>query len=169
MKYLIVIDMQNDFISGSLGTKEAANIVPAVIEKIRSFSGAVLATRDTHSENYLETLEGKQLPVPHCIKGTEGWEIQTDIASLIATTPFDKVTFGSEELCEYMKSLREKPEEIVLIGVCTDICVISNALMLKAVLPETKITVDSACCAGVTPESHQNALEAMKMCQIDVL
>lgn len=169
MKYLIVIDMQNDFISGSLGTKEAVRIVPAVIEKIRGFSGGVIATRDTHGENYLETREGQELPVPHCIKGTHGWEIQKDIASLISTTPFNKMTFGSEELCAYMKNLRKKPEEIVLIGVCTDICVISNALMLKAVLPETKITVDSACCAGVTPQSHKNALEAMKMCQIDVI
>lgn len=169
MKYLIVIDMQNDFIDGALGTEEAARIVPAVIEKIKGFNGPVLATRDTHGGDYLETKEGKALPVPHCIRDTQGWALHRDIAPLLSTTPFDKTAFGSWELCEYMRSLRQTPEEIVLVGLCTDICVISNALMLKAALPDTTVTVDSACCAGVTPQSHQNALEAMRACQVNVV
>lgn len=170
MKLLAVIDMQNDFIDGALGTAEAVKIVVPVAEKIskmKSEGAAVVFTRDTHSEDYLQTSEGKKLPVEHCIKDTEGWNI-TDKLETGDSPVIDKPTFGSYELAEYAASL-DYLEEIILVGLCTDICVISNAMLLKARLPETKITVDSACCAGVTPESHNNALEAMKMCQIDVI
>ena len=170
MKVLVVVDMQKDFIDGALGTKEAVAIVPNVIDKIKNYSGVVLATRDTHREDYLSTQEGKKLPVLHCVEGTEGWQIHPDIAPLIRTTPFDKPAFGSPELAGYLKDLndRAKLEEVELIGLCTDICVISNALIIKAALPETNVKVDSSCCAGVTPESHENALKAMQMCQIEV-
>lgn len=169
MKILIVVDMQNDFIDGALGTSEAVSILPKVIDKIKNFKGAVFATRDTHDENYLKTQEGANLPVPHCIIGTKGHEIHEDIMKLISTTPFDKVTFGSTDLAEYLKNVRLNIEEIELVGLCTDICVISNALLIKATLPEVKISVCSELCAGVTPLSHQNALEAMKMCQINII
>lgn len=171
MNILVVIDMQNDFIDGSLGTKEAVAIVPAVLEKMKKFDGMVLATRDTHEADYLETQEGENLPVAHCIKGTHGWEIRAEIAAQLTTQPIDKPTFGSEKLGEYLKKLNEKEviEHITLIGLCTDICVISNAMVIKAFLPEVPITVDAACCAGVTPESHERALEAMKVCQVEVL
>jgi nicotinamidase-related amidase len=171
-KILIVVDMQNDFIDGALGTKEAVVIVPAVIDKIKSYPQEnVYATRDTHPENYLETQEGKYLPVPHCIKGTEGWEIRKEIADLILSEHvFDKPTFGSVKLAEEMSRLAETgPIEIELIGLCTDICVVSNALLLKAYLPEVKISVDPKCCAGVTPEKHEAALETMRSCQIQGL
>ena len=170
MKVLVVIDMQNDFIDGTLGTKEALKIVPKVVEKIKNYSGVVLATRDTHQENYLSTQEGKKLPVLHCVEGSEGWQLHPDIVKLIRTTPFDKATFGSIELAGYLKDLndRAKLEEVELVGLCTDICVISNALVIKAALPETTVKVDSSCCAGVSPESHENALNAMKMCQVEV-
>ena len=168
---LIVVDMQNDFIDGSLGTKEAVAILPNVIEKVKSFDGCVLFTRDTHFDNYMETQEGKNLPVLHCIKDTFGWEIQKDLDNLRTTDVFDKPTFGSTELGAYVKAMdaREKIYSITLVGLCTDICVISNALLLKANLPETPILVDASCCAGVTVQSHRNALEAMKMCQIQVV
>ena len=167
MKLLVVVDMQNDFIDGALGTKEAEAIVPNVQQKIKEFENEnIIFTRDTHGENYLNTNEGKHLPVPHCVKGTDGWQIakalKTDGAEII-----DKPSFGSEELAVRAKALC--PESITLVGLCTDICVISNALLLKAALPETPIFIDSSCCAGVTPESHQNALNAMKMCQIDIV
>lgn len=170
MKVLVVVDMQNDFIDGSLGTKEALAIVPNVIEKIKNFEGVVIATRDTHPKNYLQTQEGKNLPVEHCIQGTQGWQIQKDIQALLKEEPINKTTFGSvalgEKLVELNKS--EKIESITLIGLCTDICVISNAFIAKAFLPETPIIVDASCCAGVTPESHQRALDAMKICQITI-
>lgn len=171
MNILIVIDMQNDFIDGSLGTKEAVGIVPAVAEKIRNFDGMVLATRDTHGADYLETQEGRNLPVTHCIKGTPGWEIRPEIAGLLTTQPIDKPTFGSDRLGEYLTELNaaEAIESITLIGLCTDICVISNAMVIKAFLPEVPILVDAACCAGVTPESHRRALEAMRVCQIAIV
>lgn len=166
---LVVVDMQKDFIDGALGTKEAVAIVSNVEEKIRTFDGEIVFTRDTHFDNYSETQEGKNLPVPHCIKETEGWQIDGKLEQL--RTPdmkvFDKLTFGSVELAEYLKENKEL-ESVTLIGLCTDICVISNALLIKAFLPEVKITVDEKCCAGVTPESHKNALEAMKMCQIAI-
>lgn len=170
MKVLVVVDMQNDFIDGSLGTKEAVAIVPNVIRKISEFEGRVLATRDTHFENYLETLEGKNLPVEHCIKDTKGWEIHPEIAKLIWEEPVDKPTFGSVALGEKLFDLskEEEIESVTLIGLCTDICVISNAMIIKANLPEVPVIVDASCCAGVSVESHKQALEAMKMCQIQV-
>lgn len=171
MKVLVVVDMQNDFIDGALGTKEAVEIVPKVIEKIKGFSGRVLATRDTHEENYLETQEGRKLPVKHCIRGTKGWEIRSEIAELIKETPIDKVTFGSVGLSHVLAAYakQEPIESITLIGLCTDICVISNAMIIKAALPEIPVIVDASCCAGVTPQSHVQALEAMKVCQIEVI
>ena len=171
MDILIVVDMQNDFIDGALGTKEAVQIVPKVVEKIKEFDGRILATRDTHFDNYLETQEGKKLPVKHCIKGTEGWEIRKEIAELITEEPIDKPTFGSMVLGEKLGSIAQTEgiESITLIGLCTDICVISNAMIANAVLPEVPVLVDASCCAGVTPESHKQALGAMKVCQIEVV
>ena len=176
MKILIVVDMQNDFIDGALGTKEAVAIVSNVAEKIKNFDGRVLFTRDTHEENYMETQEGKNLPVPHCIRGSEGWQIRPELDALRKEEAIDKPTFGSTYLGALLKAqdedLKKKGESgiesITLIGLCTDICVISNAMLVKAYLPEVPVIVDSACCAGVTPESHRNALEAMKVCQIVV-
>ena len=167
-KILLVVDMQNDFIDGALGTAEAEKIVPLVKEKIEGFDGTVLFTRDTHFDNYMETQEGKRLPVPHCIKGTEGWQIRKELDALRTTEEIDKLTFGSSELGQLLvKKNEEEPiESITVIGLCTDICVISNALLAKAFLPETEIRVDARCCAGVTPQSHENALNAMSVCQI---
>lgn len=170
MKVLCVIDMQNDFIDGALGTKEAEAIVENVkakIELYRQNNDTVIFTRDTHTEDYMNTQEGKKLPVPHCIKGSNGWEI-TKALDTLSDKIIDKPTFGSFELSEYIESLG-MVEEIELIGLCTDICVISNAMILKAKFTETPIKVDSSCCAGVTPESHSNALTAMKMCQINCI
>ena len=155
--FLIVVDMQRDFIDGSLGTPEAQAIVPRVVEKILQFDGEIFATLDTHAENYLQTAEGRHLPVPHCIKGTLGWMLQDEIAAALEQkqcTLVEKVAFGSV---------------MELVGLCTDICVVSNALMLKANFPEMPICVDSACCAGVTPETHRTALETMRCCQIEVI
>lgn len=168
-KLLIVVDMQNDFIDGTLGTKEAEAIVPAVIKKIEEYqerSDEVIFTLDTHFDDYLETMEGKKLPVSHCIKGTPGWELQKEIGRYDGKR-FEKITFGSLDCAGYAAA--GGYESVELAGLCTDICVISNALILKAAMPSVPILVDSSCCAGVTPESHQNALEAMKMCQIDVI
>lgn len=170
-KILIVIDMQNDFIDGALGTAEAVGIVEAVKEKIRSYPAAdVIATMDTHFENYMQTQEGKYLPVPHCIRQTGGWEIRPDIVELLKEARiYEKPTFGSTQLAADMKALSEKEEiELELIGLCTDICVVSNALLLKAAMPEVKISVDASCCAGVTPQKHAAALETMRSCQIQV-
>ena len=172
MKFLIVVDMQNDFIDGALGTKEAVAILPAVKSKIENFEGKVIFTRDTHEEDYLSTQEGRNLPVEHCIKDTEGWQITPELDALRKEDAIDKPSFGSVALGQLLKAYdtyEEKIESITLIGLCTDICVISNAMLIKAFLPETPIVVDAECCAGVTPESHENALEAMKMCQIKVL
>lgn len=172
MNILVVVDMQNDFISGALGTAEAKLIVNGVKEKAENFEGLVFFTRDTHFEDYMNTQEGEKLPVPHCIKGTWGWEICDELKEISETTEIcDKPTFGSVELMESIKelSLEEEIESITLLGLCTDICVISNAMLLKAALPETKIIVDGTLSAGVTPISHKNALEAMKMCQIEVI
>lgn len=170
MKVLVVVDMQNDFIDGALGTKEAEAIVPFVADKIRNFDGMVLSTRDTHFENYLETQEGKNLPVKHCIKGTNGWQIRKEIAELVSEEPVDKLTFGSDRLPERLQKLadQEPIESITLVGLCTDICVISNAMVIKAFFPEVPIIVDAKCCAGVTPKSHTQALNAMKVCQIQI-
>ena len=170
-KLLIVIDMQNDFIDGALGTKEAEAIVENVKAKIRSYDPHdIIATRDTHEVNYLETQEGKYLPVEHCIRGTEGWQVRADIAELLTEARvYDKPTFGSTALAADLKELAEKEEiELELIGLCTDICVVSNALLLKAAMPEVKISVDAACCAGVTPAKHEAALETMRSCQINI-
>lgn len=170
MKILCVIDMQNDFIDGALGTKEAEKIVPSVKEKIDAYlknGDRVIFTRDTHSENYLSSAEGRKLPVVHCVKDTDGWQI-SPLLSVEGCEIIDKPTFGSYELAEKIGAM-EDVESVELIGLCTDICVISNALMIKAKVYEVPVTVDSSCCAGVTPESHLNALNAMKMCQIDII
>lgn len=175
MNVLVVVDMQNDFIDGSLGTREALVIVPYVAEKIRGFDGIVIATRDTHGPDYPESEEGKNLPVIHCVRNTEGWQLRKEVDEAIQakenTCIIDKPTFGSTELGKYVSRLNEETgiEKITLIGVCTDICVISNALLLKAYLPEVPIEVDISCCAGVTPQSHERAAEAMKMCQISIV
>jgi nicotinamidase-related amidase len=170
MKVLVIVDMQNDFINGALGTKEAESILSNVQKKIneyREHEYPIIFTRDTHEENYLETQEGKNLPVTHCIYQTKGWEIASQLEPGNAKI-VNKPSFGSMELAKYMNE--QYPDaEIELIGLCTDICVISNAIILKASNPETKITVDASCCAGVTPQSHKNALEAMKMCQINII
>ena len=170
-KVLVVVDMQNDFIDGALGTKEAVAIVPGVKEKIENFDGVVLFTRDTHETYYLDTQEGKKLPVPHCIRDTEGWQIRSELDALRKTEPIDKETFGSTDLAGELVALNEDEEigSITLVGLCTDICVISNALLIKASLPEVPICVDATCCAGVTPESHENALKAMEACQIRII
>jgi len=170
MKLLIVIDMQNDFIDGALGTAEAVAVVDRVAERIRSARDAgegVWFTRDTHESDYMKTQEGNKLPVPHCIRGTHGWEIspKLDVANSLI---IDKPTFGSVELMESLAGL-DNLESVELIGLCTDICVISNAMLIKARLPELPVCVNAACCAGVTPVSHENALNAMKMCQIEIV
>lgn len=167
MKYLIVVDMQNDFTTGSLGSSHAAAIIPNVVEKVKSFDGHVIFTRDTHDQDYMQTQEGRKLPVMHCIKDTEGWQI-CDALKPYVTHVVDKVTFGSVDLPGILKDAGEPIEEIELCGLCTDICVISNAMILKAAFPEVKISVDASCCAGVTMESHATALNAMKAVQIEV-
>lgn len=179
MKVLVVVDMQNDFISGSLGTQEAQRIVPRVVQKITDFDGVIAVTHDTHDNDYPNTQEGQLLPVPHCIHLTDGWRLQGDILDAIdarsaktglPAKTFLKGTFGSVELARWLSEVNQDVgvESITLIGVCTDICVISNAMLLKAFLPEIPIFVDAACCAGVTPESHKNALSAMACCQIHI-
>jgi nicotinamidase/pyrazinamidase len=184
-KILVVIDMQKDFIDGSLGTKEAVAIVPNVISKMKEYAAEdIFATRDTHEEDYLNTQEGRLLPVRHCIKGTDGWQLQPDIAKLLREDHIvDKPTFGSVELAQrimsciaregccwsdYDGATKEKGLEITLVGLCTDICVVSNALLLKAFMPEVPIKVVASCCAGVTPEKHEAALETMRSCQIAI-
>jgi len=168
MKLLVVVDMQNDFINGALGTPEAQAIVPYVKAAIERFEGKVLFTRDTHFENYMETEEGNHLPVPHCIKDSHGWQIRPELDALRKTEAIDKITFGSKELVEVL-SRESEVESVTFMGLCTDICVISNAMLIKAFYPEIPLFVDAKGCAGVTTESHKNALAAMKMCQITVL
>jgi nicotinamidase-related amidase len=172
-KLLVVVDMQKDFIDGSLGTPEAQAIVPAVVEKIKSFDGDVVYTMDTHDENYLETQEGRKLPVVHCVVNTDGWELHPDVQAALNekhANVITKSTFGAVDLIEYIeRDCRGKEYgSIELVGLCTDICVVSNAMLLKAWYPETPISVYASCCAGVTPESHKAALTTMKMCQIEV-
>ena len=171
-KILVVIDMQNDFIDGSLGTPEAVAIVNNVRRKIESYDrNDVYATRATHQVDYLETQEGQNLPVEHCIEGTEGWQIRSSLASLIPSGHiYNKPTFGCLELAGEIQAITMYDEdvEIELVGLCTDICVVSNALILKAFMPEIKISVDASCCAGVTPQKHRAALETMRSCQIHV-
>lgn len=168
-RLLIVVDMQKDFIDGSLGTKEAQAIVPKVAARVEEYLAAgdeVIFTLDTHGEDYLNTLEGKKLPVKHCLKGSEGWELCRELRE-IKGRRFEKDTFGSRECAEYVAKGNYSCVEIV--GLCTDICVISNAMVIKAFTPQTMIQVNASCCAGVTPESHQNALKAMEMCQIEII
>ncbi|WP_029233741.1 cysteine hydrolase family protein [Butyrivibrio sp. VCB2006] len=171
-KILVVVDMQKDFVTGALGSAEAQQIVPAVVEKVKNFDGTVVFTRDTHQENYMETQEGKNLPVPHCFEGTDGWEIIPELSELSnGKKIFNKPTFGSKELAQYIKEEADKRNgelSVELIGVCTDICVVSNALLIKAYNTEIPVAVDSKCCAGVTPQSHNAALATMKSCQVQV-
>ncbi len=168
MKFLIVVDMQVDFITGSLGSKLAEAIVPNVVEKVKNFNGTVIFTRDTHFADYLSTQEGRKLPVQHCIKDTAGWEICNELKPFVNKV-VDKITFGSVDLPDLIKAYGEQIEEIELCGLCTDICVISNAMILKASFPEVKIKVNGNCCAGVSVESHNTALNAMKAVQIEVI
>ena len=171
-KILVVVDMQNDFIDGALGTAEALAIVENVKARIREYDPAdVFVTMDTHAPNYLETQEGRNLPVEHCIKGTNGWQIRSDIAALLPDWHiYEKPTFGSVALANDIAEIAAAEEiEIEVLGLCTDICVVSNALMLKAYMPEVQISVDPSCCAGVTPESHEAALKTMQMCQIRIM
>jgi nicotinamidase-related amidase len=172
-KLLLVIDMQNDFIDGALGTKEAIAILPAVLGKIRAFDGEVFYTKDTHTQDYMETSEGRNLPVQHCIKGTDGWRLNADVEKLCIdkrATGVEKATFGAAALPGLIaERFPEGIDEIELIGLCTDICVISNALLLKAFFPGATIKVDAGCCAGATPQGHNNALEAMRACHISIV
>ena len=168
MNFLIVVDMQNDFISGSLGSPHAADIVVNVVDKVKNFNGKVIFTRDTHSADYMNTQEGKKLPVKHCIKDTPGWEICDELKPYVQTV-VDKPTFGSIKLPHLLSSCGGEISQIELCGLCTDICVISNAMLLKASFPEAKIIVDISCCAGVTMKSHQTALDAMKAVQIEII
>ena len=164
-KTLLVIDMQNDFIDGSLGTKEAENIVEHVRRKIAAYRDAgdeIIFTRDTHQVNYLDTNEGKHLPVVHCVEGTRGWQI-ADGLEVPGAIYIDKPQFGFTDWKKF------DLEEVELVGLCTDICVVSNALIIKALYPEIRVSVDASCCAGVTPESHEAALLTMKMCQVEIL
>lgn len=169
---LIVVDMQQDFIDGALGSEEAVTIVEKVAEKVRAAEEEgvlVLFTRDTHGEDYMNTEEGKNLPVPHCIKHTEGWQVSGKIPYPQEARSFDKLTFGSLDLGNFLKELAFPPERVELVGLCTDICVLSNAVIAKAALPNAHIVVDAACCAGVTPASHDTALAAMKAIQVEVV
>lgn len=171
--YLIVVDMQNDFIDGSLGTKEALHIVPSVVNRIRLFEGTVLFTQDTHNFDYLNTQEGKKLPVLHCIENTHGWQLHDDVKKAQISVNgkiFIKHTFGSKELAHFLLAEHQKRaiDSIEIIGLCTDICVISNALLIKSLLPEVPLLVDQSCCAGVTPASHLSALQTLAMCQVEV-
>ena len=168
MNYLVVVDMQTDFITGSLGSDMAVAILPRVEEKIKSFDGEVIFTCDTHEKDYLETQEGRKLPVPHCIKNTDGWQIARELRPYVKTV-VDKATFGSVDLPNLMREHSDRVEKITLCGLCTDICVISNVMITKALFPEVPVIVDAKGCAGVTPESHKNALAAMKMCQVTVI
>lgn len=170
--FLIVVDMQKDFVDGALGSPEAQAIVPGVMDKILGFDGRIFATLDTHTANYLETAEGRKLPVPHCVKGTPGWMLDDGVAAALEQkgyTPVEKLTFGSVLLPRLLyQEAAGEPFTVELVGLCTDICVVSNALLLKANFPEMEIAVDSACCAGVTPQTHEAALATMRCCQIDV-
>ena len=174
-KILIAVDLQNDFIDGALGTKEAVAIVPAAAKRIRECREAgyeIYATLDTHEENYMDTREGKRLPVSHCIRNTKGWEINPEIREALGDCILvEKPTFGSVRLMEMIRDGAEPEQKVTieLIGLCTDICVVSNAMLLKAALPEAQLQVSAACCAGVTPEKHEAALETMRSCQIDIL
>ena len=172
-KILVVVDIQNDFVNGALGTREAVAIIDNAVQKIKNFDGDIFVTLDTHYENYMQTLEGQKLPVPHCIKNTNGWLLNPKIADALKNRNYktvEKLTFGSTELPQLIKeTMGDNQAEITLIGLCTDICVVSNALLLKANFTDVEIYVDSSCCAGVTPETHNAALEVMKCCQINII
>ena len=172
-RFLIVVDMQKDFVDGALGTKEAQKIVAAVAERINGFFGDIIVTYDTHADNYMQTSEGKNLPVPHCIKGTDGHALDSRVQKALEGkkyTTVEKPTFGSVELPKIIEDLVSGEDfSLELLGLCTDICVVSNALLLKAHFPEVPITVNSSLCAGVTPDTHNSALTTMKMCQINVI
>ncbi len=171
-KILVIVDMQKDFVDGALGTPEAVSIVPKISEKIRCFDGEIIVTYDTHTEDYMNTSEGQSLPIPHCIKGQAGWELDSRVADALSEkeyTAVEKPTFGSVRLPDIISSAAGGDDfEIELAGLCTDICVVSNALLLKAHFPEVRITIDASCCAGVTPESHGAAVTTMRMCQIEI-
>lgn len=173
MKLLVVVDMQKDFVDGALGTPEAVAIVEKVAEKIKNFTGKIFVTYDTHFDDYMDSSEGKKLPVPHCIKDTDGWQLNDTISQALKNkvyTNVEKLTFGSVPLPDLIGiEAGEEDFDITLVGLCTDICVVSNAIILKANFPEVEIKVDSSCCAGVTPESHEAALKTMAMCQINVV
>ena len=172
-KILVVVDMQREFVDGALGTKEARGIVDNMVNKIKGFEGRIFVTLDTHYPDYLETAEGRKLPVPHCIKDTDGWLLDEKVQHALAQKNYcavEKGTFGSTKLVEEIGKTADRGEiEIQLAGLCTDICVVSNALLLKAHFPEAGISVDASCCAGVTPKTHEAALETMRMCQIDII
>ena len=172
-RFLVAVDLQKDFVDGALGTNEAQAIVPNAVKKIKSFDGKIFVTFDTHSENYLSTAEGKKLPVTHCVKGTDGWQLNEDIQKALDGKDYisvEKPTFGLVDLPGLIEKEANGEEfEIELIGLCTDICVVSNALLLKAHFPAAALAVDSSCCAGVTPQAHKSALDTMKSCQIDIL
>ena len=171
-RFLVVVDMQNDFITDALGTPEARAIVRKAVEKIRAFSGDIVVTLDTHGPDYLNTAEGRKLPVTHCVRGSKGWALNPSVAEALKGKPvttIEKPTFGSAALPGIIESAADGEDfSITLIGLCTDICVVSNALLLKAFFPEKKISVDASCCAGVTPELHSAALATMRSCQIDM-
>lgn len=171
---LIVIDMQNDFISGALGTPEAQAIVANAVERVRAWGGEVIYTLDTHGDDYAATQEGRRLPVPHCIKGTDGWRVPAELQTALderGAVAYEKGSFGSPQLAQDLAARNEQEPigGITLIGICTDICVVSNALLLKAFLPEVPVTVDASLCAGVTPAAHEAALATMASCQVEVI
>ena len=173
-RVLVVVDMQNDFITGTLGSKMAESFVEKVVEKIKNFDGKVVFTRDTHYDDYMESREGKCLPVAHCKEGSYGWDIEENIKALQLENEcpvFDKITFGSKRLGDFLSYIDklQKVDEVEIVGLCTDICVISNAFLAQAYLPEATIVIDAACCAGVSLESHQTALKAMENCQIKIM
>lgn len=166
-KVLIVIDMQNDFVSGALANPDAQAVVSGIVKRIENFDGEIIATRDTHAENYLATTEGKHLPVPHCIKGTNGWEIVNEIAEALQkknAVILDKPTFG------YLNwQCLQDADEIEMVGTCTDICVVSNALIIKALHPDIPLSVRADLCAGTTKDNHQSALNVMACCQVQII
>ena len=171
-KILVVVDIQKDFVDGVLGSNEAASIVDHVVNKINEFDGEIIVTYDTHFNNYMETREGKYLPIPHCIKGTDGWQLDRNIQKALNSKKYSKIykhEFSSTMLVKKLNGCNQFNTEITFIGLCTDICVLSNVILLKSNYPEMNIIVDASCCAGTTPEKHKAALEVMKSCQIDVI
>lgn len=168
-KLLVIVDMQKDFVDGALANPDAKKIVKKIKKYAESFDGDIVFTRDTHTKNYMESQEGKNLPVPHCIRGSEGWQIVDELRDIPAKYYFNKPTFGSTELARLIRQRYREDAEIYFCGTCTGICVISNAMLAKANAPEAKIKILSKLCACVTPESHQTALDAMKMCQMDII